>query len=171
VRLRRCIRESDTIARLGGDEFAIIMTGVDDPSDAVVLAKRIRDSIIQPYNVEGHQILVDISIGISLAPGDAIEADLLLKNADMALYGAKADGRGTYRFFEPEMDARMKARRVLEMDLRKVLINAEFELYYQPLVNLQNNEITAFEALLRWNHPIAAWSRQQSLSQSPRRPG
>ena len=153
VRLRRCIRKSDTIARLGGDEFAIIMTGVDDPSDAVVLAKRIRDSITQPYNLEGHQILADISVGISLAPGDGIEPDLLLKNADMALYGAKADGRGTYRFFEPEMDARMKARRELEMDLRKALINAEFELYYQPLVNLQNNEITAFEALLRWNRP------------------
>ena len=129
------------------------MTGVDDPSDAVVLAKRIRDLITQPYNLEGHQILADISVGISLAPGDGIEPDLLLKNADMALYGAKADGRGTYRFFEPEMDARMKARRELEMDLRKALINAEFELYYQPLVNLQNNEITAFEALLRWNRP------------------
>jgi diguanylate cyclase (GGDEF)-like protein/PAS domain S-box-containing protein len=152
-RLRRCTRESDTVARLGGDEFAIIMTGMNDPSDAVLLAKRIRESITKPYNLEEHQILADISIGISLAPVDATEPDLLLKNADMALYGAKADGRGTYRFFEPEMDARMKARRELEMDLRRALVNAEFELYYQPLVNLQNNEITAFEALLRWNHP------------------
>jgi diguanylate cyclase (GGDEF)-like protein len=153
-RLRGCIRESDTIARLGGDEFAIIMTGVKDPSDAVALAKRIRDSIVTPYDLDGHQVLADISIGISLAPTDAAEPDPLLKNADMALYGAKADGRGTYRFFEPEMDARMKARRELEMDLRKALVNAEFELYYQPLVNLQTNAITAFEALLRWNHPV-----------------
>ena len=76
-----------------------------------------------------------------------------MKNADMALYGAKADGRGTYRFFELEMDARTKARRDLEMDLRKALANEEFELHYQPLVNLQTNEITAFEALLRWKHP------------------
>jgi diguanylate cyclase (GGDEF)-like protein len=152
-RLRRCTREPDTIARLGGDEFAIIMTGMEDPTDAVALAKRIRDSITKPYHLDGHQILADISIGISLAPMDASEPDQLLKNADMALYGAKGDGRGTYRFFEQEMDARMRARRELEMDLRNALVNAEFELYYQPLVNLKTNEITAFEALVRWNHP------------------
>jgi len=153
-RLHRCIREPDTIARLGGDEFAIIMTRMHAPTDPVVLAKRIREAIIKPYILDGHQILADISIGISLAPIDATEPDLLLKNADMALYGAKADGRGTYRFFEPEMDARMKARRELDMDLRKALANGEFGLHYQPLVNIENNEITAFEALLRWNHPV-----------------
>ncbi len=153
-RLRRCIRGPDTIARLGGDEFAIIMTGMEDPTDAVSLSKRIRNSITKPYHLDGHQILTDISIGISLAPIDATEPDQLLKNADMALYGAKADGRGTCRFFELEMDTRMKARRDLDMDLRKALVNAEFELYYQPLVNLQSKEITAFEALLRWNHPV-----------------
>ena len=153
-RLRRCIREPDTIARLGGDEFAIIMTSMHAPTDPVVLAKRIREAILKPYILDGHQILADISIGISLAPIDATEPDLLLKNADMALYGAKADGRATYRFFEAEMDARMKARRELDMDLRKALANGEFDLHYQPLVNIQNNEITAFEALLRWHHPV-----------------
>jgi diguanylate cyclase (GGDEF)-like protein len=152
-RLRRCTREPDTIARLGGDEFAIIMTGMERPTDAVALAKRIRESITKPYHIDGHQILADISIGISLSPIDASEPDQLLKNADMALYGAKGDGRGTYRFFESEMDAKMKTRRELEMDLRSALVNAEFELYYQPLVNLKTNEITAFEALVRWNHP------------------
>jgi diguanylate cyclase (GGDEF)-like protein len=152
-RLRRCTREPDTIARLGGDEFAIIMTGMERPTDAVSLAKRIRESITKPYHIDGHQILADISIGVSLAPMDASEPDQLLKNADMALYGAKGDGRGTYRFFEPEMDAKMKTRRELEMDLRNALVNAEFELYYQPLVNLKTNEISAFEALVRWNHP------------------
>jgi diguanylate cyclase (GGDEF)-like protein len=153
-RLRGCTREPDTIARLGGDEFAIIMTSMQHPTDAAALCRRLRDSIVKPYHVDGHQIVADISIGISVAPIDATEPDQLLKNADMALYGAKADGRGTYRFFEPEMDARMKARRELEMDLRTALLNEQFELHYQPLVNLQSNEISAFEALLRWHHPI-----------------
>ena len=152
-RLRGCTREPDTIARLGGDEFAIIMTKMQKSDDAAILARRVRELIIKPYQIDGHQIITDISIGISLSPDDGTEPDELLKNADMALYGAKADGRGTYRFFELEMDARMKARRDLEMDLRKALINREFELHYQPLVNLQTNEITAFEALLRWKHP------------------
>jgi diguanylate cyclase (GGDEF)-like protein/PAS domain S-box-containing protein len=153
-RLRGCVRELDTIARLGGDEFAIIMTQMQQPSDAASLARRIRDSIIKPYQIEGHQIVTDISIGVSIAPNDGIEPDRLLKNADLALYGAKTEGRGTYRFFEPEMDTRMKARRDLELDLRNALVNREFELYYQPLVNLETNEITALEALLRWNHPV-----------------
>ena len=112
------------------------------------------ESIVKPYQIEGHQIVTDISIGISVAPCDAARCRIpLLKNADMALYGAKADGRGTYRFFEPEMNTRMKARRELEMDLRKALVGKEFELYYQPLVDLQANDVNAFEALLRWNHP------------------
>ena len=152
-RLRGCTREPDTIARLGGDEFAIIMTAIQQPTDAAALARRIRESIVKPFHLDGHQIVVDISIGISVAPLDATTPDQLLKNADMALYGAKGDGRGVYRFFEPEMDARMKARRDLEMDLRNALMNNEFELYYQPLVNLETNEITSFEALLRWHHP------------------
>jgi predicted signal transduction protein with EAL and GGDEF domain len=129
------------------------MTAIQQPTDAAALARRIRDSIVQPFHLDGHQIVVDISIGISVAPIDATTPDQLLKNADMALYGAKGDGRGTFRFFEPEMDARMKARRELEMDLRNALMNNEFELYYQPLVNLETNEITSFEALLRWHHP------------------
>jgi len=152
-RLRGCIRGPDTIARLGGDEFAIIMTQMSDPTDAAMLSRRIRESIVKPYQVDGHQIVTDISIGISTAPIDGMETDVLLKNSDMALYGAKADGRGTYRFFEADMNTRMKARRELEMDLRKALQNKEFELFYQPLVTLQTNEISAFEALLRWNHP------------------
>jgi diguanylate cyclase (GGDEF)-like protein len=152
-RLRGCTREPDTVARLGGDEFAIIMTQMQEPTDAAALSKRIRESIIKPYQIEGHQIVTDISIGISVAPFDAEEADPLLRNADMALYGAKADGRGTFRFFEPDMNVRMKTRRELEMDLRKALVGKEFELHYQPLVNLKSNDVNAFEALLRWNHP------------------
>ena len=152
-RLRGCTREPDTVARLGGDEFAIIMTQMHQPTDPSALARRVRESIIRPYQIDGHQIVTDISIGISVAPEDGTEPDVLLKNADMALYGAKDDGRGTYRFFEPEMDTRMRARRDLEMDLRQALACDEFELYYQPLVSLETNEVTAVEALLRWKHP------------------
>ena len=129
------------------------MTQMQKVDDAAALSRRVRELITKPYQIEGHQIVTDISIGISISPMDGTEADELLKNADMALYGAKADGRGTYRFFEFEMEARMKARRDLEMDLRKALVYKEFEVYYQPLVSLQTNDITAFEALLRWNHP------------------
>jgi predicted signal transduction protein with EAL and GGDEF domain len=103
--------------------------------------------------LNGHQVVVDISIGIALAPDDAIEADQLLKYADMALYGAKADGRGTFRYFEPDMDARMKTRRSLEIELRKALLNQEFELHYQPIVRFADNEVSGCEALLRWYHP------------------
>lgn len=152
-RLRGCTRDLDTVARLGGDEFAIVMTQMEQPSDAAALAKRIRNSIIKPYHIDGHHIVSDISIGISVSPADAIESGALMINADMALYGAKADGRGTYRFFEPEMNTRMKARRQLEMELRKAIVSEEFELHYQPLVDLQSNNVNAFEALVRWNHP------------------
>jgi len=152
-RLRGCTRELDIVARMGGDEFAIIMTQMDQAADAAALSKRIRDSVIRPYQIEGHQIVTDISIGISVAPMDAVDPHELLRNADMALYDAKADGRGTYRFFEPEMNTRMKARRELEMDLRKALATEQFELHYQPLVVLESNEVNGFEALVRWNHP------------------
>jgi diguanylate cyclase (GGDEF)-like protein len=152
-RLRGCTRELDTVARMGGDEFAIIMTQMEQPGDAATLSKRIRDSVIKPYHIDEHQIVTDLSIGISVAPFDAVEPNALLRNADMALYDAKGDGRGTFRFFEPEMNTRMTARRELEMDLRKALVSKEFELHYQPLVNLQTNDVNAFEALLRWNHP------------------
>jgi diguanylate cyclase (GGDEF)-like protein len=152
-RLRGCTRELDIVARMGGDEFAIIMTQMEQAADAATLSKRIRDSVIKPYQVEGHQIVTDISIGISVAPMDAVESNELLRNADMALYDAKADGRGTFRFFEPEMNTRMKVRRELEMDLRRALVSEQFALHYQPLVVLETNEVNAFEALLRWNHP------------------
>ena len=152
-RLRGCTRELDIVARMGGDEFAIIMTQMEQAADAATLSKRIRDSVIKPYQIEGHQIVTDISIGISVAPMDAVESDELLRNADMALYDAKGDGRGTFRFFEPEMNTRMKVRRELEMDLRNALASEEFELHYQPLVVLETNEVNGFEALLRWNHP------------------
>jgi diguanylate cyclase (GGDEF)-like protein/PAS domain S-box-containing protein len=152
-RLRRCVGEADTVARVGGDEFAIIQPDIGGPNDAATLARVICDAVKAPYELGGHAVIADVSIGISLAPDDCAEATALLKNADMALYRAKADGRGTYRFFEPEMDARMRGRRTLELALRKALPNDQFELHYQPLLNLERNGVTSCEALLRWHHP------------------
>jgi diguanylate cyclase (GGDEF)-like protein len=152
-RLRKCVHEADTVARVGGDEFAIIQAGIQQPTDTAVLARRICETVKEPFDLGGHAVIAETSIGIALAPSDGTEPNELLKNADMALYGAKADGRGTYRFFEPEMDARMKTRRSLELALRKGLANGQFELHYQPLVSLEDRRITCCEALLRWQHP------------------
>jgi len=152
-RITGCLREGDTLARLGGDEFAILQSSIKQPNDVIALADRIFEACQAPFDLDGNQVVVGTSIGIAIAPSDAVEADRLLKNADMALYRAKADGRGAYRFFEPEMDALMQARRALEVDLRKALVNGEFEVYYQPIISLENQAVTGVEALLRWNHP------------------
>jgi len=153
LRLRSCVRDGTTIARLGGDEFAIVEHVTDAATEATVLAERLQTALSAPFDLGDHQAVIGSSIGIAIAPGDGIDTDQLLRNADLALYRAKSEGRGTYHFFEPEMDARMRARRTLERDLRMALVNGEFELYYQPFVNLQRNEVCAFEALLRWHHP------------------
>jgi diguanylate cyclase (GGDEF)-like protein len=153
-RLRSCIRETDFVARLGGDEFAIVQTGIKQPNDVVELVKRIYEAIREPHECLGHQVATDASIGIALAPNDGTELDQLLKSADLAMYGAKADGRRTYRFFEPQMDACVRARRTLELDIRQAIAEGAFELHYQPIVNLGSNEIVGCEALLRWNHPV-----------------
>jgi diguanylate cyclase (GGDEF)-like protein/PAS domain S-box-containing protein len=152
-RLREELREIDTVARLGGDEFAIIQSRVQQPAEATRLARRLIEVMSQPFELEGHQVVIGTSLGISLAPADGEEADTLLKNGDMALYRAKADGRGRLCFFEPEMDARMQARRRLEMDLRRALVAREFELFFQPIVEVRSRRVTGLEALLRWNHP------------------
>ncbi|RVD54632.1 MULTISPECIES: EAL domain-containing protein [unclassified Mesorhizobium] len=153
ARLKQVAREGDTVARLGGDEFVIIQTAVDQPVEATALAQRVIDGLSAPYVVDGHGVMISASIGISIAPDDGIDADQLLKTGDMALYRAKAEGRGTYRFFEPEMDARMQARRFLELDLCEAVVRQQFEIYYQPLLNLDRGEVSCFEALLRWHHP------------------
>ena len=152
-RLRATLRESDTVGRFGGDEFALARVGGAQPQDVTALAERLAETLSAPYEIDGHQALIGVSIGIAIAPADGGNPDQLLKNADMALYRAKADGRGTYRFFEPEMDARMQARRTLEFDLRRALIRHEFEVYYQPVVQVASSAIVGFEALVRWHHP------------------
>jgi diguanylate cyclase (GGDEF)-like protein len=152
-RLRGCVRDIDTVGRLSGDEFAIIQSSIDGPADAGALAIRIREAIRAPADLNGHQVVMDASIGISIAPDNGTEPDALLKTADIALYEAKNNGRGTYCFFESEMNERMQVRGKLEQDLQRALANGEFELFYQPIVNLRDKKIRAFEALLRWHHP------------------
>jgi len=153
-RLMACIRTGDMVARLGGDEFAVLAHGARDPTEAMHLAERIIVALSAPCHVAGHTILTGTSIGIAFAPGNETDADNLLKAADMALYRAKNDGGGIWRTFEPEMDARMQARRSLEIDLRRALHNDEFQVFYQPIVSLHDYRVTGFEALLRWNHPV-----------------
>ncbi len=152
-RLLACMSETDTVARLGGDEFAIIQDAITSPEEASQLATRLLEVIGEPYGLEGHDVVVSVSVGICLAPSDGMDPDQLLKNADMALYRAKGDGRANYRFFELEMDARLQARRQLEVDLRAALPGRQFELHYQPLLELRTGEILGFEALVRWHHP------------------
>ena len=152
-RMRTCVRGEDIVARLGGDEFAIVQVPSDQPKDATALALRLIEVIGAPYDLDGHQVILGVSVGISIAPNDGNEPDVLMKNADLALYRAKADGGGVYRFFEVAMDARMQARRALELDLRKALVNGEFELYYQPVVDVKTGQVTSCEALIRWHHP------------------
>ena len=152
-RLRGLVGEADTIARMGGDEFVIVQTAIADPAGATSLAQGVIKQLSEPYDIDGQQAVIGVSIGISVGPGDGSSPDKLLRNADLALYRAKSDGRGTFRFFEPAMDLQMQARRIMEQDLRKALPAGEFELHYQPVVNLASKEISGFEALVRWNHP------------------
>ncbi|MFK4490854.1 EAL domain-containing protein [Bradyrhizobium sp. USDA 336] len=153
ARLRGCLTQGDLIARLGGDEFAVIQTGIQSPADVLSFVTKIYQAIRQPYHCLGHQLSTDASIGIALAPQDGSDLDQLIKNADLAMYGAKAEGRRTHRFFEPAMDASAKARLSMEQDLRQALVNGGFEIHYQPLVDLRTNEVSGCEALLRWRHP------------------
>jgi diguanylate cyclase (GGDEF)-like protein len=152
-RLAGCLHETDTVARLGGDEFAIVQVTGAQPVAATVLAQHLIETMAEPFEIEGHSVVIGTSIGIALAPNDGSDPDELLKNADMALYRAKAEGRGTYRFFEAKMDADMQARRLLEVDLRGALARNEFEVHYQALVDLNSAKLNGFEALLRWRHP------------------
>src|ERR1700692_1348572 len=149
-RLRGLVRESDTIARMGGDEFVIVQAPITDPADATSLAQRVIEVIGEPSDIDGHQAVIGASIGIAVGPNDGLRPDRLLRNADLALYRAKGDGRGTFRFFEAAMDLQMQTRRIMEQDLRKALQAGEFELYYQPVVNLARNALSGSEALIRW---------------------
>ncbi len=152
-RLREIVRETDTITRLGGDEFAIAQFDGEQTRAAKLLARRVIETLSRPYEIEGHHAIIGVSIGITLAgPGDT-DVDQLLRRADIALYAAKRDGRGTSRFFEPSMDRDAQVWRSLEMDLRHALAHDGLELYYQPQISLADGQLCGFEALLRWRHP------------------
>ena len=152
-RLVESVREVDKVARLGGDEFAVIQMESEQPKGAAILASRLIDLIGRPYMVDGHQLTIGASIGIAVASEAKNKPEDLLKSADLAMYSAKADGRGTYRFFEPEMDASAQARRSMESSLRTASIESAFEVHYQPLIDLSKKRVTCLEALLRWRHP------------------
>jgi diguanylate cyclase (GGDEF)-like protein len=152
-RLREMLRPEDFVARFGGDEFVVFQQNIKSEEDAAGLARRIVDRLSERYEIDNHLVEIGASVGIAMTQPPGISADTLMKNADMALYRAKADGRGTYCFFRDEMALTVEARRILELDLRKALANEEFELFYQPLINLKSKRISTCEALLRWNHP------------------
>lgn len=153
ARLRHCTRETDLVVRLGGDEFAIVQEGPTQLADVEALARRLVDSLAEPFEINEHQFVVGTSIGIAISDGETDDTDILLKSADLALYRAKSDGRGTWRFFEVEMDAVAQTRRALELDLRQALAGGQFRLFYQPLMKASGAGINGFEALIRWCHP------------------
>ena len=152
-RLKNVLRDGDMAARVGGDEFTVLQLDIGHPSEATSLAERLIQTLSEPFTVSDHRISIGASIGIAFAPTDGSTADELLNAADMALYRAKNDGGGGYSLFEPHMDAMMRARRLLEIDLRQALHNDELKLFYQPIVNLSAGDVSSFEALLRWEHP------------------
>jgi predicted signal transduction protein with EAL and GGDEF domain len=152
-RVLDCVRDTDMVARFGGDEFAVLQVALHRADEATLLAARIVEAVGKPFHIDGQQVTVGASVGIAAAPENGATAEELLKKADLALYRAKAEGRGTYRFFEPAMDAAAQERRALEVNLRNALANREFTLEYHALVGLDRDEVSGFEALLRWSHP------------------
>jgi diguanylate cyclase (GGDEF)-like protein/PAS domain S-box-containing protein len=152
-RLRSEVRGNNLVARLGGDEFAIILASDVSPKEASGFATRLIQILSAGYDIDGIEVVIGASIGIALSPGDGTTSEELMRNADMALYRAKSDGGGVHRFFEREMDRQAQRRRDMEVDLRRAFANGEFELHYQPLVDIAADRISGFESLLRWRHP------------------
>jgi diguanylate cyclase (GGDEF)-like protein/PAS domain S-box-containing protein len=152
-RLRSQVRGNNLVARLGGDEFAIILAPDVSPNEASDFAARLIKILSAAYDIDGIEVVIGASIGIALSPGDGDTSEELMRNADMALYQAKSDGGSVHHFFEREMDRQAQKRRDMELDLRRAFANGEFEVYYQPLVDLAADRISGFESLLRWRHP------------------
>ncbi|MGE0035830.1 MAG: EAL domain-containing protein [Xanthobacteraceae bacterium] len=152
--LKTVLQNGELLARLGGDEFSIVVPSVESRTELEALANRLTDLVSQPYEIDGHRILSSVSIGIAVGPDDGDNSDDLLKAADLALYAVKASSRGTFRFYHRTMNEEVNDRRQIEMDLREAIEHEQLELHYQPIIDLQRNVITGFEALTRWRHPI-----------------
>ncbi len=153
TRIQACIREIDTATRLGGDEFAVLLCNLERPEKAADTANRLIETLKEPFDLDGHQVCIGVSIGIAVAPLDGSSVNKLLKSADTALYRAKHEQRGTFRFFKAEMDALLQAQLVLDHELRAAVRNQEFELVYQPMYEIAKDRYSGYEALLRWRHP------------------
>lgn len=152
-RILACLREEDTVGRQGGDEFIVLLSSMDSPRDAMVVAQKILGALIIPYSIGIHELHISVSIGIAVYPEDGRDVETLLKNSDTAMYHAKEAGRGRYQFFAPEMNAVATERLLLENDLHQAIDREELVLHYQPLVNIADGGIAAIEALVYWNHP------------------
>ena len=153
LRLQTCVRGTDPVARFGGDEFAVLQGDVMCDDDIENLATRIISCLSEPYLLDGREVVVGVSVGIALSDNSEMSADDLLKKADLALYKAKADGRGVHRVFEPGLEEEARINQTLKSDLRDALARGEFRIFYQPVVEFGSLQVAAFEALLRWSHP------------------
>ncbi|HSA80261.1 MAG TPA: EAL domain-containing protein [Geminicoccaceae bacterium] len=152
-RLLACVQKADTVARIGGDEFAIVQRQADQPGAAEALCRRLKDALIEPFEIDDQALILTVSVGVVLIPGGGSHADDLLKHADLALRQAKSDGQGSYRFFEADMDAGLWQRKAFETDLWRAFAAGEFELHYQPQIGSATKAVIGLEALLRWRHP------------------
>jgi predicted signal transduction protein with EAL and GGDEF domain len=159
-RFHQCLRPGDTVARLGGDEFAVLLDGLNDPADAHEVATRIERELEQPFQLEGREVYVTVSIGIAPSTNADSNAEELLRQADTAMYRAKGKGRARHEVFDASMHQRAVKMLELETDLWRALERDELRLHYQPIICLQRGVICGFEALVRWQHPERGWCRR-----------